>query len=162
MDPSTLTAPSTTVSSAFPSPGALPSAGGGAEWHSVRHAPDAHDCALHDRTFKWIATLPLDLRPMVTGRQYPRIVNRIGDLWPHCEYTRLYFQSLLIDRRKGRRGFPLAVRKELEALQQYYFEHLSGLPAILWNAVPLNPPKIPHMVFPRRPETSEIDIPALY
>ena len=31
----------------------------------------------------------------------------------------------------------------------HYFEHLSGLPAILWNAVPVNPPRIPHRVFPR-------------
>ena len=99
-----------------------------------------------------------DLRPTATARQYPRIVNRIADLWGHCEYTRLNFQSLLIDRRKGREGFPPEVRKELEALQQYYFEHLSGLPAILWNAVPVNPRRIPDTVFPLHAHKTEIDI----
>ena len=99
-----------------------------------------------------------DLRPMVTARQYPRIVNRIADLWGHCEYTRLYFQSLLIDQRKGREGFPPEVRKELEVLQHYYFEHLSGLPAILWNAVPVNPRPIPDNVFPLHAQKTEIDI----
>ena len=121
-------------------------------------ANDANDSTLHDRTFKWLATLPADMRPMATARQYPRIVNRIADLWGHCEYTRLYFQSLLIDRRKGRKGFPPEVRKELETLQHFYFEHLSGLPAILWNAVPVNPRRIPHSVFPLHAHKTEIDI----
>lgn len=132
-----------------------------ARWHAVREPPHADDVDLHDRTFKWLATLPPELRPMATGRAYPRLVNRLSDLWPNCEYTRLYFQSLLIDRREGRRGFPLAVRQELEALQHHYFIHHSGLPAILWNAVPVRPPRIPRRVFPRHPDSSEIDIPAL-
>jgi hypothetical protein len=129
-----------------------------AEWQAVRRAADANDSALHDRAFKWLATLPADMRPMATARQYPRIVNRIGDLWGHCEHTRLYFQSLLIDRRKDREGFPAVIKEELERLQHYYFEHLSGLPAILWNAVPVIPPRIPHTVFPLPTHKTEIDI----
>jgi len=129
-----------------------------AHWHAVREPPHADDLDLLDRTFKWLATLPPEVRPMATGRAYPRIVNRLSDLWPSCEYTRLYFQSLLIDRREGRRGFPLAVRQELETLQHHYFVHHSGLPAILWNAVPVRPPRIPRQVFPRHPESNAIDI----
>ena len=141
---------------AGPDPAPQPDAAAG--WHDLRRQADPIDRGLRDRTFKWLATLPADVRPMATGRQYPRILNRIGDLWAHCEYTRLHFQSLLVDRRKGRKGFPPAIRSELETLQHYYFVHCSGLPAILWNAVPVNPPRIPHRVFPRRPDTSEIDI----
>jgi len=128
------------------------------DWQAARRADAVNDNVLHDRTVKWLATLPADVRPMATARQYPRIVNRIDDLWPQCEYTRLYFQSLLIDRRKGRTGFPPDVRRELEALQQYYFEHLSGLPAILWNAVPMFPPRIPDRAFAPHADTTEIDI----
>ena len=95
---------------------------------------------------------------MATARQYPRIVNRLDDLWSQCEYTRFYFHSLLIDRRKGRKGFPPEVRRELEALQHYYFEHLSGLPAILWDAVPVFPPRIPKRAFAPLADTTEIDI----
>jgi hypothetical protein len=50
------------------------------------------------------------------------------------------------------------VRRELEALQHFYFEHLSGLPAILWNAVPVKPPRIPDVIFAPRADTTEIDI----
>ena len=128
------------------------------EWQAVRRANDVADSVLHDRAFKWLAALHTDLRPMCTARQYPRIVNRIADLWGHCEYTRLYFQSLLIDRRGGRKGFPPEVRQELEALQHFYFEHLSGLPEILWNAVPVNPRRIPQGVFPLHAHKTEIDV----
>ena len=124
----------------------------------MRRAINVHDSQLYDRTFKWLAALPADVRPMATGRQYPRIVNRLGDLWGHCEFTRLHFQSLLLDRRKGRKGFPPEVREELEALQHYYFEHLSRLPAILWNAVPVFPPRIPNRAFAPLADTTEIDI----
>ena len=135
-----------------------PETGTISDWQAVRRRNDANDNVLHDRAFKWLAALPADMRAMATARQFPRIVNRIADLWGHCEYTRLYFQSLLIDRRKGRKGFPPEVRKELEALQHYYFEHLSALPAILWNAVPVNPRPIPDSVFPLHAHKTEIDI----
>ena len=88
------------------------------DWKAMRRPVDPSDNVLHHRTIKWLATLPADLRPIATGRLHPRIVNRIGDLWSQCEYTRLHFQSLLIDRRKGRRGFPSEVKAELEALQR--------------------------------------------
>jgi hypothetical protein len=95
---------------------------------------------------------------MATARGYPRIANRIGELWGHCEFTRLYLQSLLHDRRGGRRGFSDPVRRELEGLQQYYFEHLSGLPAVLWNAVPVVERKLPKRSFPSQSRSAEIDI----
>ena len=131
------------------------------EWEAARRAVDPQEVLLHDRTFKWMATMPVNMRPMSTARQFPRVVNRIGDLWGHCEYTRLYFQSLLIDRRKGRKGFPAEVTQELVALQQYYFEEFSGLPAILWNAVPVYAHKIPHKVFPLLRLATEIDVPSI-
>jgi hypothetical protein len=128
------------------------------DWRAVRHAHDPNNDVLHERAVKWLALLPADVRPIATARQYPRIVNRIDDLWARCEYTRLYFQSLLIDRRKGRKGLPPEVRRELEALQRYYFEHLSGLPAILWNAVPVHPPRIPNRAFAPHADMTEIEI----
>jgi len=126
-------------------------------WNAMRRV-FLEDTPLHERTFKWLATLPPKVRPMATARRYPRIVNRIGDLWAHCEYTRLYLQSLLNDRRGGRRGFPGAIRQELEAVQQYYFEYLSGLPAMLWDAVPLTEPKIPRIVFAPLSRNTAIEV----
>ena len=128
------------------------------DWRPMRRPINPSDNILRHRTIKWLATLPASLRPLGTGRLYPRIVNRIGDLWSQCEYTRLHFQSLLIDRREDRKGFPSEVKAELEALQHHYFEHLSRLPALLWNAVPAYPPRIPNRVFASHMDSVEIDI----
>jgi len=128
------------------------------DWQAMRRPVDPANDVLHHRTIKWLVTLPAGIRPVATGRLYARIVNRISDLWSQCEYTRLHFQSLLIDRRKDRKGFPPDVKAELEALQNYYFKHISRLPARLWNAVPLNPPRIPDRVFAPWPDTMVIDI----
>ena len=125
--------------------------------HAARRAILAYD-PLQERTFKWLATLPAEVRPMATARQYPRIANRIGELWGNCEYSRLYMQGLLKDRRSGRKGFPALIRRELETLQTYYFLNLSALPAVLWNAVPLNEPKIPHRAPATFSNHSEIEI----
>ena len=70
-------------------------------------------------------------------------------------------QGLLVDRRGGRAGFPVAVMDEIRTLQQYYFENLSGLPEILWNAVPVSEPKIPDKVFAPMRQGTEIEICAL-
>ena len=143
---------------AIPQQGFSPEPATVSDWQTVRRTVDVKDSQLRVRTFKWLATLPAHVRPMATARQYARIVNRIGDLWAHCESTRLYFQGLLIDRREGREGFPSVVRRELEVLQDYYFEHLSGLPAILWNAVPVAEPKIPEKAFASHVHRTEIDL----
>lgn len=130
----------------------------GSNWPAARAVQCVHDATLRDPTLRWIATLPAVLRPMATGQRFPRILNRICDLWPHCEYSRQHFQALLIDRRKDRKGFPPAVRAEIEALQHHYFEQFSGLPAIIWNAVPVNAPRIPQKVFPPHPHATEIEL----
>jgi len=131
------------------------------EWKVVRKAIDDTKAILHQRTFKWLATLPAELRPMETARKLPRIANRICDLWPKCEYTRLYFQSLLIDRRGGRAGLPDAIKREIEALQHYYFVHVSRLPDVIWNAVPVKEPKIPEKVYAPFSQNDEIEMVAL-
>jgi hypothetical protein len=125
--------------------------------HAACRAVLAYD-PLRERTFKWLATLPAEVRPMATAREYPRIANRIGELWGSCEYSRLYMQGLLKDRRSGRKGFPALIRKELQTLQTYYFEHLSALPAVLWDAVPMHEPKIPHKAPANASNYTEIEI----
>ena len=137
-----------------PATGVLPQSG----WEAARRAPAIGGDELQERTFKWLAMLPASVRPMRTAQRFPRIANKLRDLWGHCEYTRLYFQSLLLDRFQGGMGFPPEVRQELVALQKYYFETFSGMSALLWNAVPLNTPTIPDRVFPLPRQGAEIHI----
>ncbi len=63
--------------------------------------------------------LPLALRPANTCARYPRIVNRIVDVWLYGDQCHHLFDQLLSNRRPARRGFPPSVRDELRTLADY-------------------------------------------
>lgn len=65
------------------------------------------------------------LYPHELGRQFPRILHKIVELWdtPQMEP---YFTELMIDNRGGsRQGFPREVASEIYRLSQVYEQHLS-------------------------------------
>lgn len=88
-------------------------------WAKVRRKTLATDRALTGRSMTWLSALPEDLRPQVTMVRYARIVNSIVDAWNDPEERDEVFENLLNDRRRGRRGFPIDVERELSALCLY-------------------------------------------
>lgn len=85
-------------------------------WTKVRRKTLATDRALTGRSMKWLAELPEEIRPVVTMQRYARVINVIVDAWPNADDRDQVFDNLLNDRRKGRRGFPIDVERELSAL----------------------------------------------
>jgi hypothetical protein len=85
-------------------------------WARVRRKTLATDRALTGRSMKWLAELPEDMRPVITMQRYARVINVIVDAWPSADDRDEVFENLLNDRRKGRRGFPIDVERELSAL----------------------------------------------
>lgn len=85
-------------------------------WMKVRRKTLATDRALTGRSMKWLAELPEEVRPVITMQRYARVINSIVDAWPDPEHRDDVFENLLNDRRKGRRGFPIDVERELSAL----------------------------------------------
>ena len=84
-------------------------------------ARTAHTSAvLLDETSRWLATLPANVRPLACARKFPRIVNSIADVWRRVRQCEEYLDSLQIDERGNRAGFPLDAAKELSALRSYY------------------------------------------
>lgn len=77
-------------------------------------------------TFKWIASLPRELRPLALLQKYPRIANMLAQSWHDPAAFREYMFDLLIDRRGRRKGFPQDVRSELLRLRAY-FDHIDPL-----------------------------------
>ena len=75
---------------------------------------------LLDVTRTWLASLPQDVRPMELPRQYPRIANRLRQLWKQVARCEEYLDDLLVDRRGTRNGFPPKIVQELEALREYH------------------------------------------
>lgn len=58
--------------------------------------------------------------PMELAKAFPRIIDRIVELWPKGSALEDYFDGLLVDRRGGREGFPEPVLLEIFALKNYY------------------------------------------
>ena len=75
---------------------------------------------LLDVTRTWLASLPQDVRPMELPRQFPRIANRLRQLWKQVARCEEYLDSLLVDRRGTRKGFLSKISEELEALREYH------------------------------------------
>jgi hypothetical protein len=71
-------------------------------------------------TQEWLDALPRKVQPYLLCKLYPRIANLIGAKWAHTEALRAYLDELLVDRRRGRRGFPLEVLNDLCVLLQYH------------------------------------------
>lgn len=68
-------------------------------------------------TLRWASNFPDELRPRCLLSQFPRIANMLARAW-HNEHEREdYLDSLLVDRRAHRRGFPPEVQNELLMLR---------------------------------------------
>lgn len=72
------------------------------------------------RTEDWIASLPEVVRPHTLAAQFARVANIICIVWGDPQRCREYFGELLVYRRPGRKGFPVAVLRELNTLYSYY------------------------------------------
>ena len=83
----------------------------------------------------WMANLPDDVRPTVVSEKYPRIVNRMAQLWKHPDEFMEYVGELLVDQRGGRAGFPMSVALELATIKDHYemVVHPELTKAYLWD-----------------------------
>jgi len=75
---------------------------------------------LADATVTWLRTLAVDVRPRELARQFPRIANRLCELWKRPAQFEAYLKTLIIDHRGGRKGFPPEVAAELSTLAGHY------------------------------------------
>ena len=71
-------------------------------------------------TFKWIARLPREVRPLALLRQFPRVANELALRAREPEVFRAYLYDLLVDRRGNRKGFPKHVEVELLGLRKHF------------------------------------------
>jgi hypothetical protein len=71
-------------------------------------------------TQEWFDTFPRRVQPYALCKLYPRIANLIAAKWADTKALSAYFDELLVDRRRGRRGFPLAVLDDLCVLRDYH------------------------------------------
>jgi hypothetical protein len=87
-------------------------------WEQRRHKPLPSDRALTGATIDWVLALPPSLRPRQLCEQFPRVANAIATAWVDRAERDRVLDDLLIDRRGRRRGFPVSVVREVEALRR--------------------------------------------
>lgn len=92
---------------------------------AVPTAP-SFDTTLTPVAQRWMESLPPRLRPQHLGDAYPRIANRLALVWNDPKLSDRIFDSLLVDRRGGRRGFPPEITAELLQLHDHHQERSRG------------------------------------
>ena len=101
-------------------------------WEERRAAGSSEP--LSDEATEWMATLPDTVRPKQLALRYARLANRICKLWKEPVKCDRFLDDLMMDRRGGRKGFPLPVANELASLRDHYYRlHHQGKSA--WEHV---------------------------
>ena len=72
------------------------------------------------QTFKWMAGLPVEVRPKALAQKYSRIANQLALIWSDTAQCGKYLDDLMLDHRGNRQGFPPDVAAEIAALRNYF------------------------------------------
>ncbi len=91
-------------------------------WPWMRARTQQNNDVLLNTTLTWLARLPKEVRPMVLAGRYPRIANNIAGIWRRVARCEEYLDTLVVDRRGNRTGFPPDVAMELNNLRGFYAE----------------------------------------
>ena len=84
----------------------------------VRPQRSSEDNHLEPAAIELLETLPPHLRLPTLRGQFPRILNRVAAAWDDPNTFDETIDSLVIDRRGGRQGFPFEVLQELTDLRE--------------------------------------------
>jgi hypothetical protein len=77
--------------------------------------------ALEPRAIRLLDALPEALRLFQLRRHYPHVLNQLAQRWHDAGQMQQLIQSLLIDQRGNREGFPPDAQAEVQELADYYF-----------------------------------------
>ncbi len=87
-----------------------------------RTAPQVR--TLNAQAVALLQLLPPQIRLVALRGAFPRIVNHIAAVWDDPKAFDTYLDSLLIDTRGKRQGFPFPVVAELTELRAYHIRHV--------------------------------------
>lgn len=88
-------------------------------WVNRRRKPEPTDRALSGSSIDWLVGLPRIVRPTALCEQYPRIANALAHAWPDRQRCDEVLASLRADQRNRRKGFPPAIKLEIERLRAF-------------------------------------------
>lgn len=97
--------------------GPAPTDPGPEEPSGQRRALEISDLRLSFGAVRWIQSFDINDRPIELALRFPRLANLLSSVWSDSTAASAALDELLCDRRGGRRGFPDAVRQELQDLR---------------------------------------------
>jgi hypothetical protein len=86
-------------------------------WNIVRDSSTVKSADLTVQTWKWVESLPMEVQPGSLIQRFPRIANKIAELWPRPVQCEKYLNALILDNRGSRKGFPPDVAREIAMLK---------------------------------------------
>ena len=102
-------------------------------FHATRKEPSPEQQQLSERARELVSALDESLRPTVLAARYPRILNKVAELWRRPTLMDRYFDELLMDDRGGRQGFPLNILLELTTLKEHYHSAAFPMRTGIWD-----------------------------
>jgi hypothetical protein len=100
---------------------------------AVRSPASPADLRLSEQALVWLIALPDAVRPLKLAASFPRVANRLCQIWNRPVEMDRYFEDLLTDKRGGRQGFPFSVALELTALSDHYRSTVYPVPQTIWD-----------------------------
>src|SRR5262245_21271086 len=91
-----------------------------ADYSKIRRPPEKDDVVLNAAALALLESVDESVRPKQLPVSFPRIVNRMAELWRRPVQMDRYFDELVTDARGKRQGFPLKILMELRTLKDYY------------------------------------------
>ena len=104
------------------------------DWGKRRGAAAADSRELSAGAQALLASLEESVRPKELAAKFPRIVDRMAELWRAPRRMNRYLEQLLTNARTQRRGFSLGILNELTALKDYYQTKVFPVPHDVWDA----------------------------
>jgi hypothetical protein len=92
------------------------------DWKLVRTPGRPQDQTVSESTITWARQLGQEVMPVELLKRYPRVANRLALCWSDPVLTARLLDTLLMDRRGGRQGFPGPVAAELARMRRLYKE----------------------------------------
>lgn len=102
-------------------------------WSYARDAAAARNAELSEQAWNWLDALPQKIQPGGLVQRFPRITNKLAELWRRPTQCEKYLDALILDHRGSRKGFPPDIANEIASLKVHLNQHTTVPVFDIWG-----------------------------
>jgi hypothetical protein len=102
-------------------------------WAAYRKTDELKNVELTEQAWQWLDQLPQEVQPGSLIQWFPRIINKLAELWLRPFHCNNYLTALMLDHRGTRTGFPHDVAREIALLKDYFATHIAVQKSGIWS-----------------------------